>query len=260
MKNIISILVMFVVTASITFAGVKLEFSNYEVGNEDEAETNYTIFTPDKMKIENNSNNGLVTILYNSTKDKMIIVNHQEKNYMVFTREMIKNLKRQISSQMDQFKQQFANLPEAQRKQMEKMMESQLGGMSISYTVDKTGETKKVNSWNTTKYNLKANEELKSEIWAAPFSTIGISESDFSIMEKFSNFSAELLEGVPGAQKDSFSAIYDEIQGIPVMTKSNTTDMINELVSVDQYDATDSDFEIPFDYSEKKMTMPGSNR
>ena len=260
MKNILTILITFLMFLSVSNADIKLEFSTYEKGNSGDSETSIAIFTSNKMKIESRSNDGFVTVLFDGQKDKMIILNHEEKNYMVFTKELINNLSKQVSGMMEQMKQQFANLPDAQRKQMEKMMESQLGSMKISYTVDNTGETKKINNWNTTKYNLKANEDLKSEIWAAPYSTLGVSKSDISILGKFSNFSAELLKAVPSAQKDSFSAIYDEIQGLPVMSINSTNNNINELKSISQFTSKLSDFEIPSDYNEKKIPMPGNNR
>lgn len=260
MKNILSILAVFLLFSMLANAGVKLEFDNYESGNKEDVETSIAIFTPDNLKIESRSGDSFVSILFDAKKDKMIIVNHSEKNYIVFTKEMIKNLAIQVSSMLETMKQQFANLPEAQRKQMEKMMEGQLGGMNVVYTVEKTGETQKINNWNTTKYNLKANDDLKTQIWAAPISSLGVSMADMAVMEKFSNFSAELMKAVPSAQKDPFSAIYQELKGLPVMTINNTSNMVNELKSVKEYSYLESDFQIPSNYSEQKMPMPGGRQ
>lgn len=260
MKNIITTLAMIIIALNITLADVKLEFKNYEKGNEGESELNTAIFTPDILKIDNKSKNGKVTMIYNAAKEKIVVIMHDEESYMVMNKEMIVNLNKQVSGMMEQMKQQFANLPDAQRKQMEKMMSAQMGGVSVNYTVTKTGEKKKVNQWNTTKYNLKADDELKSEIWAAPYSTVGIKEADMAAMKSFSGFMGDMLKAVPMVQKDPFSAIYDEIKGIPVRTINATDNTVNELVSVKDYSATEADFAIPSGFTEKKIPMPGGGK
>jgi DNA-binding protein YbaB len=257
MKNIITTLAMIIIVVNISLADVKLEFKNYDKGNESQSEVNTAIFTPDKLKIESKNKNGKVTIIFNASKEKVIIIMDEEKSYMVMGREMIENIGKQMEGAMAQMKQQFANLPEAQRKQMEKMMSAQMGGVSVTYTVDKTGETKKINNWNTTKYNLKADNEIKSEIWAAPFKSVGINESDMAVMKSFSDFMNKMVKSIPMAQKDPFSAMYDEFNGIPVKTINTTDNSVNELVSVEEYNATDSDFAIPSGYTEKKLPTSG---
>ena len=260
MKNIITALAMLLIAVNITFADVKLEFKNYEKGNESESEMNTTIFTPDKLKIENKNSNGKVTLIYIASKERIIVIMDNDKTYMVMNKDMITNLNKQMSGAMAQMKQQLANLPEAQRKQMEKMMSSQLGGVDVKYTISNTGEKKKVNQWNTTKYNLKANDELKSEIWAASFASIGIKEADMAVMKSFSEFMNEMLKSVPMTQKDPFSAVYEELKGIPIRTINASDNSVSELVSVSDYTASESDFVVPSGYTEKKMPTSGGGR
>jgi len=257
MKNIITTLAMIIIVINISIADVKLEFKNYDKDNKGESEINTAIFTPDKLKIENKSKNGQITVIYNASKEKIIIIMDEEKSYMVMSKEMIENIGKQMEGVMAQMKQQLANLPEAQRKQMEKMMSSQMGGVSVTYSVDKTNETKKINNWNTTKYNLKADNDIKSEIWAAPFKSVGINESDMAVMKSFSEFMNKMVKSVPMAQKDPFSAMFDEFNGIPIMTINTTDNSVSELVSVTEYSASDSDFAIPSGYTEKKIPTSG---
>ncbi len=260
MKNIITTLAMLIIVMNVAFSDVKLEFKNYEKGNEEESEINTAIFTPEKLKIESNNKNGKVTVIYNAPKEKIIIIMDEEKSYMVMSKELMANLSKQMEGAMAQMKQQLANLPEAQRKQMEKMMSSQMGTVDVEYTLTNTGEKKKINQWNTTKYNLKANDELKSEIWATPYQTMGIDESEMAVMKSFSGFMNNMLKSVPMAQKDPFSAVYDELKGIPVKTINVTDNTVSELVSVKDYTATESDFSVPSDYTEKKLPISGGGR
>jgi|GEM_PF-2432300 uncharacterized protein DUF4412 len=260
MKNIMTLLAMIIIVCQISIADVKLEFKNYENGKENESETNTAIFTPDKLKIENKNKNGKVTVIYNALKEKITIITENDKTFMVLNKEMIANLNKQMNGMMEQMKQQFANLPDAQRQQMEKMMSEKMGGVNVNYTVKNTGEKKKINQWNTTKYNLNANEELKSEIWAAPYSSVGIKEEDMAVMKSFSEFMNDLLKSIPMAQKDPFSAVYDELKGIPIKTINASDNTVSELVSVKDYSATDTDFDIPTGYTEKKIPMAGGGR
>ncbi|MFA7325539.1 MAG: hypothetical protein WC121_02675 [Candidatus Kapaibacterium sp.] len=260
MKNIITTLAMIIIAFNFSLADVKLEFKNYDIGNEAESELNTAIFTPNILKIDSKNKNGKVTIIYNAAKEKIVIIMYNEESYMVMNKELISNLNKQMSGMMAQMKQQLANLPDAQRKQMEKMMSSQMGGVDVTYTISNTGEKKKVNQWNTTKYNLKANDELKSEIWAAPYSTVGINEADMGVMKSFSAFMNDMLKSVPMAQKDPFSAVYDELKGIPVKTINATDNSVSELVSVKDYTATENDFIIPEGYTEQKLPTAGGGR
>lgn len=260
MKNILTTLVFLIIAVNITFADVKLEFKNYENGKENESEIHTAIFTPEMLIINSKGNDGLVTMVYNSAKEKLIMIMHKEESYMVLNKEMLANLNKQMTGMMEQMKQQFANLPNEQRKQMEKMMGAKMGGIDVKYTIANTGEKKKINQWNTTKYNLKANDDIKSEIWAAPFSSVGIKEADMAVMKSFSQFMADMLKSVPKSQKDPFSAVYEELKGIPVKTINTSDNSVSELVSVKDYSATESDFAVPSGYTEQKLPTSGFGR
>lgn len=260
MKNIMTTLAIILIALNITLADVKLEFKNYENGKESESEINTAIFTPDKLRIDSKGNDGNVTMVYNSEKEKLIIIMHKEESYMVMNKEMMANLNKQISGMMEQMKQQLASLPDEQRKQMEQMMGAKMGGVDVKYTITNTGEKKKINQWNTTKYNLKANEDLKSEIWAAPFTSVGIKEADMAVMKSFSGFMTDMLKSLPKSQKDPFSAVYDELKGIPVRTINASDNTVSELVSVKDYSSNESDFAVPSGYTEQKLPTSGFGR
>lgn len=260
MKNILTTMAMLILCVNILFAGVKLEFKSYEIDNENESESNIAIFTSDKLRIEGRNQEGNTVIIYDSNKDKIWMLNKSEKQYTVISKEMLLNMKKQVENMMDQMKQQFANLPDAQREQIEKMMGAQMGGVSVNYTLSNTKKTENINNWNTTKYILKADDEIQSEIWATTYSTLGVDAKDFEVMNKFSAFSSDMLSSMPKIQKDPFSAIYDEMKGIPVKTINMSNDSVNELVNVSKYNASDEDFAVPSDYKEQKLSMPGNNR
>lgn len=257
MKNVLTTLLLLLVAINIAYSGVKLEFKNYKVGDESNSEINTAIFTPDKLKIENRSKNDIVTIIYNALKEKIIIIMENDKSYMVMDKEMLENIGKQMKGVMAQMKQQLANLPESQRKQLEKMMGAQMGGVDVKYNLVNTGLKKKINTWNTVKYNLKADEDLMSEIWAAPYTSVGISESDMNVMKSFTNFMNDMIKSVPQTQKDPFSAVYDEFKGLPIKTVNKTSNSVSELVSVKDYNPSESDFIVPAGYSEKKIPMKG---
>lgn len=261
MKNLLTTIAMLLIVTTLSFAGVKMEFSSYESNEQDKAITNNIIFSNDKMKVENNdSEEGKMSVIFDANKEKLVILKHDEKKFLVISKEMIENLKKQMESMKENMKQQLANLPDAQRKQMEKMMEERMGGKNIEYDVEKTNDSKSINSWNTTKYNLKQDDNIVDEVWVAPMENTGFTKSDFEIMNKFGKFSSELMKINPKAKKNTFSVIYEKIQGIPIMTIDNTTKKVNELKKLEHYNASDSDFDIPNDYTEEKLPMPGMNK
>ena len=256
MFKLLTILVLTIAINFTSFGGVKLEYINYEGDDKTESTTNVVIMTDSEMLIENNTSEGNVTMIYNSELDNITIVNHTNKQYMKFSKKKLESLKKQISGYMDQLKQQFANLPDAQRKQMEKMMEQQMGGMStIEYSISNTGNSKNINGWSTTKYELKADGSTTSEIWATSFTELEVDENDLKVMKDFTKFSATMLDAIPNAQKDPFSAIYDEFEGLPVMTKNIKTNSITELTSVEEY-YNEVEYEIPNDYTEQSIDLP----
>jgi hypothetical protein len=256
MFKLLTVFVLTIAISATTLAGIKLEYNYYDNNDKFDATTNIVIMTETEMLIENNTTEGRVTMFYNAEIDNITVVNHTNKQYMKFSKKKLESLKKQITGYMDQVKQQLANLPDAQRKQMEKMMEQQMGGISTTeYTVSKTGNSENINGWSTTKYELKADGSKNSEIWATDFNQLDINENDFNIMKKFSEFTATMLDAIPNTQKDPFSAIYDEFKGLPVRTVNIKTNSVSELSRVEQY-GDEIDLVIPSDYTEQSLDLP----
>lgn len=259
MKNLSVALMCFLVMSVYAFAGIKMEYSQYTDGDKAKAETNTIILTNDKMIMNNNSSeDGGNSAIFDANKDKLIIISHNEKKYMVIDKGTLDNLKKQMNSMKELMKKQLENLPEAQRKMMEKNFG--IGKKKFDYSVNKTNETKTINGWNTSKYNLKLNGEQLSEVWASPIENLGFNESDFTVLKKFANFSSKVMEIVPFKKGNSMSAIFENIEGLPVLSKNSETDETTELKSVTKYTPTSEDFDIPDGYTEQKIPTRGMNR
>jgi hypothetical protein len=258
MKNLFATLVCLVVVSCYALAGVKLEYIQYENGDKDEAKSSYMILSNDKIRLDDNTDEGKKTVIFDTSKQKLVVIDHDKESYMVIDQTTFANMKKQIESMKEGLKQQLANLPEAQRKQMEKMMG--IGDVALNYSADKTGETKEINGWNTNKYTLKLNGESLSEVWATPVDNLGFTVDDFSVMKKFGKFFSELAKTLPMKNKNSMSAIVENIDGIPIMTKNIETDEVTELQKASKYTPTSADFDIPNNYTEQKIQMPGMDR
>ena len=261
MKNILITIAMLLLISTLATSAVKMEFSSYDKDNKSNAEENYIILTNDMLKLDNtNTDEGKLSVIFDANKEKFVILKHNEKKYIVISKEMLNHLKKQMETMRENMERQLANLPDAQKKQAEKMMEGRMGKKDINYSVEKTSENKKINNWNATKYNLKEDDNITDEVWVTPIENSGFTKSDFAVIQKFSDFSNEFSKINPKAKRNTFSLVYEKVQGIPIMTINETTNKVSELKKIERYEASDSEFNIPNDYTEEKLPIPGMNR
>jgi hypothetical protein len=126
--------------------------------------------------------------------------------------------------------------------------------------VTATGETKKIGSWNCTKYIQEMNMgmmPMTSEIWASE-------EIKIPYYEMYKKLSAGMAVQQPGmkAFMQSMEEETRKIKGVPVLTITNMTMMKNtnmkssrELLEIKEDTAPSGIFEIPAGYT--TQVMPG---
>jgi len=225
--------------------------------------TNSSVYVSDtKVAIDNAGKMGS-TIIFDANKELFTYVDNGKKEYYQFDKATLVQLKAQVKM-FAQMMKQFANqMPEDQRKKLDKILNPSAGG-TMSYT--KAQGTEKVKSWTTDRYEGKKAEEKVMSIYIASYQSVGVDEVKFNAMKKMLSFAEENLQeissllpasgGLSGLSFDSNGPIMNK--GIPVkmLTYENSA-AINEntVESVKLMDLPDSKFNIPPGYTRKTIDI-----
>jgi len=173
-----------------------------------------------------------------------ISINHNDKTYA----EMPLDFDKLLADATDKM--------EKEEAEAAKNMANQMMG-SLDVTVTPTDETKKIQDWNTKKYNLEIKMGMmgsKSEIWATEDIDI-----DYNLFYLASN---AMMASMPGFE--DLVSEFNKVKGIAVLTKGEI-DMMgakstssNTLLEFKEADPPAGIYEIPEGY--KKITMPGMGK
>ncbi|MEM7548341.1 MAG: hypothetical protein AAF363_01605 [Bacteroidota bacterium] len=224
------------------------------------------------------NNNKVVTkdgsnsFIFDARNETFMTVDDKKKEYIVMTKSDLNVAKEQFKQMATLMQTQLQNLPEAQRKAMEKQFSAFLGdGEMPEVTYKKTGNSK-VKSWSTDKYDVFEDGNKTAEVELSSFETLGISKSDFQAMEKLADFITENLSEFTSMVKtgggSSFLGFGDENSpifqsGIPVKVvnfSSGSPDTETIVTTVDKKNVDSSVFEVPKGYKKTSLQemMQGS--
>jgi len=220
--------------------GVFIETVNRSSGLTGEApteEVSQTFVAHGKMKVASADPNGTDMILDPATGE-MTFMNHGVKEfYKINAKSMMEGLSK---PGMDQ---------------MRAMMEQ------TRVTVEPTDETREINGWNCRKYRVTKTGmmEIEQEVWATE-------DVDLDL-DRYTDLMS--LSGPDGLLGDSEAghaqrAEMEKIKGYPILTKSKMqlmgTNMESETeVRVIRREPMAANlFEVPTDYKEREMNMPGA--
>jgi hypothetical protein len=139
----------------------------------------------------------------------------------------------------EQMKDQFKNLPEAQRKIMEQMMGG--AGKEAPATTKNTGERKTIAGYNCTKYIIMQGDKELVTVWA----TQDIKE--FAGMRKdFEEFSKRMMGRNPAMGAAAGELM--KLQGFAMETDYGTT-MTQVVTSMEKRSTPASEYEVPSGYT-----------
>jgi len=220
--------------------GVFIETVNRSSGLTGEApteEVSQTFVAHGKMKVASADPNGTDMILDPATGE-MTFMNHGVKEfYKINAKSMMEGLSK---PGMDQ---------------MRAMMEQ------TRVTVEPTDETREINGWNCRKYRVAKTGmmEIEQEIWATE-------DVDLDL-DRYTDLMS--LSGPDGLLGDSEAgraqrAEMEKIKGYPILTKSKMQLMGTNMESETEVRIIRKEpmaaglFEVPTDYKEREMNMPGA--
>lgn len=184
-----------------------------------------------------------VSAIMDGKAKTLTIVDHGRKTYMVIPLD-------DKTSLMDKAIQERAGSPEEAAK-MKQAMKGMMGAMNMQMTVTATGEKKKIDKWDCTRYDVNLSTSMgssKSEVWATE--QIKIDRDRFHRVRNFG------MAGQPGFEQ--MQKEEEKIKGVPVLSVSTAkvmnTDVktIERLVEQAEKSAPAGTYDIPKGYREQK--------
>ncbi|HSR51310.1 MAG TPA: DUF4412 domain-containing protein [Acidobacteriota bacterium] len=193
--------------------------------------------------------------------DRVVFVNHDERSYMEMDEETMREVGAKLSEAQRMLDQQLKNLPEAQRKQMEKMMKDRMGAMMGDVMepprVERAGSGSAA-GYDCTRYDVLRKDEKIVELCAAPSSAL---EGGQELVESFHSMTAfmeDFLQSIPQASEmaQGYLGAFSEIDGFPVMSRRFQNGRAveeTEIKSIESSSLGGDVFAIPSGYKKQKM-------
>jgi hypothetical protein len=215
------------------------------------------------MRAETTGQNGeKQAFLFDGAKQVLSIVNLDKKTYSEITKEDVDRLGAQMNDAMSQMQAQMANLPPAQRAQMEAMMKGRMGGPAPAAKTEykKTG-TDKVGKWACDKYEGFENNQKTVELCTVDPQALGFGGADFEVSEQLATFFGKL---VPGGAQAMFHIGKVEVQGfsgVPVRRQTfGARPTTSELQDVTHQNFPDATFTVPSGFAKEASPFGGRGR
>lgn len=174
---------------------------------------------------------------------KIMILDHEKKTYMVMPIDDKTSL---MDSAIDQ---KAKDAEEAAR--MKKAMQGMMGAMNMQLTVTPTGEKKKIDKWDCTRYDMKMTMAMgssQSEVWATE--QIKIDPGQFNRLRNAT------MANQPGFEQ--LTKEFAKIKGVAVLTVTTAKVMnvdvktTEQLVEHGEKAAPAGTYDVPTGYKEQK--------
>ena len=209
------------------------------------------------------------TTIFRGDKRLLWNISKSDGKYFEITESDLKEIGEKIGKMKAEMEEAMKNVPAEQRAMVEKMMAGKmpagLGGEEPALTVKELGQSKAINGFRSSGYEVFSDGELKEEVWSAQPKELGLAMSDFKVLQDFASFLQSAIPGmndmVAGLAKDYENPGDNEVPGFPVLTIRKDGDgnekWRSELVRVDKADVPVGRFELPEGLKKEKMNLGG---
>lgn len=270
-RTVTAKLVLLLFFASAGYADVIFTIEHRDNGLEEKSETK--VYIKDKMlRMDFMEDEGTPesTMLYNSSKREMVIIDHEDRSYVVMDRESIKKMSEQINQAMAQFEQALKDVPPEQREMMKRMMKDQMPGMgdpAVARPELKRSGSTTVNGYKCDLYDVYANNKKIMQHCITQWSNIEGGEEISAIMLEMASFTDEILKSLTSEAGPLGSAIQfehnlfkqlEEMNGFPVRTieyENGSVESESHFKSSKRTAVDSSVFNIPANYRKQTMEM-----
>lgn len=245
MKQFIVIVMMVCCTVSAFAQGIYWQSTTEGAGNKHNEES-FAMPKMFKMVRTGETSEGSV-IIFRLDRQLFWILNPEEKTYSELTFSDMETIANKTAGRMAAMKERMKEMPEEQRKMMEKMM----GGNDQPVEVKNTKETKTISGYKCNKLIvLRGTEEVMS-LW------ITDELNEFKpLMADWKAFS-ERMSTMAGQFAKGMSDVYKNINGFPMQT---TLSIMGQTITttvtrVEKRSTPAGEFEVPSGYKKVKSEM-----
>ena len=224
------------------------------------ATTNQIQIEPNRMRAEVTPPSGTkMAVIYDAAKQSVLLVDDAKRTYTEMNKADLDRLAGQVNDMMSQMQAAMANMPPAQRAQMEAMMRGRMGGMAAAAAPPKITYTKigtdKVGKWTCDKYEGKQDGQHASEICTVDANTIGLTAADMTVFTQLAGFFKQLAPSA--ADMVQLGGAGAGFPGVPVRTVQSS--MTIEITDVTRQTFPATLFQPPAGYTKQDM-MGGMGR
>lgn len=204
-------------------------------------------------------------MIFDGKKEIMWVINEKEGTYQEITKKDLEKINEQMGDAKAQMEEKLKDLPPEQRAMVEKMMSGEsmpgMPEMEVKRTVKALGQSKKVNDFKTSGYEVYENGVLVEEVWSASPGALDLGPEDFGafkLMAEFMSTAAPGMEDFMGRfAKDMTETEEGEVPGFPVLTieKNEGGEEIgrSELVRAEKGEIDPTSFELPDGLEKQKI-------
>ncbi len=221
------------------------------------------------MSVAAGDRGGKGEMIFRGDRREMIVVDHDEKTYVVIDEAAMAHLGGAISEAEAAMAEAMKNLPEKQRKELEKMMK---GGMMPGAQaarpkteVKRTGERETKAGYPCAKYDVLRDGQKTRELWVTDWDNLEGGDEAREAFTALADFFAEMLASLPQdgllggalAGGDNMFAEMKEIDGFPIVSRGFDDDGSLEeestLRSATRRTLDPTEFEPPAGYKRQSM-------
>jgi hypothetical protein len=198
-------------------------------------------------------------ILFDGARQAVDIVDVDRKTYVEMTKADVERIATQMQGALAMMQQQMANLPPAQRAQMEAMMRGRgmPGAAPVAKTEYKRNGTDHVGRWTCDKYDGYQNGEKTSELCTVSPTALGLGMTDLDVSRQLAEFYSKLVPQ-QAEQIVSVGRMEDQgFSGFPVrrIFKIGQNEATMEVTQAGRANIPASQFTVPAGFT--KTEMPG---
>lgn len=210
--------------------------------------TTNTYYLPKMVKTTNEGGDDFSIIRLD--QEKIYNVNGKDKTYSVMTFAELEQMGKKVNAKMDEMQAKMKDMPEEQRKMMEKMMGGAMLGAKKESKIDvvKTGEKKNISGFACTRYSVTQDGKEAISLWVTPDV-----KAYAAMKQDMAEQSKRMAALTPGGLK-GLSEAMTKIDGFPIQTEMGTI-MKSTVLKIETKSLSASEFQVPADYKLVKNKM-----
>ena len=224
--------------------------------------TTHVQLEPDRMRAESTTATGESQIIvFDGPQQVLRMISNDRKSYTEMTKEDLTRMGARMNGVMAEMQKKMAEMPPAQRAQMEAAMARMGRGGTQTKTEYRKAGSDKVGNWTCERYEGFKNEEKVSEVCTVEPSTLGLTPADFEISKQVAAFfqtlapqGADQLFGIGTVESQGFS-------GIPVRRSAFVKGQLqstSEVIEVKRQTFAPTSYDVPAGY--QKQAIGGQGR